>query len=202
MPLRLQIFEDRYKAMMHHVLETDSLFGVVLIRRGQEALGPLAEPYEIGCTARVLQTQPLPDGRMNLLAVGQERFHTLSLDRSSQSYLVGQIDYQPLNAQDPQVARRAAGRLRPSLERYLQALAQAGSPSPRQEPLPEEPAMLAYLAAILVQSSPAEKQGYLEAPSTEALLDQMITTYRRELALVGVMLSPGGGRGTGNFSAN
>ena len=66
MPLALHIFEDRYKEMMRRCIERSSPFGVVLIKHGDE-VGPAAEPYAIGCTARVVQVEPLPEGRMNLL---------------------------------------------------------------------------------------------------------------------------------------
>jgi uncharacterized protein len=37
--LPLQVFEPRYRVMMHHVLEGDREFGVVLIERGSEVGG-------------------------------------------------------------------------------------------------------------------------------------------------------------------
>ena len=44
-PLRLHIFEERYKRMVNDCLAEKQPFGVVLIRHGLEALGPLAEPF-------------------------------------------------------------------------------------------------------------------------------------------------------------
>jgi Lon protease-like protein len=41
MPLTLHIFEDRYKRMIRTCLKTRQPFGVVLVRHGQEAFGPL-----------------------------------------------------------------------------------------------------------------------------------------------------------------
>lgn len=202
MPLRLHIFEERYKQMMRRVLESDGLFGVVLIQRGQEALGPLAEPHTVGCLARVMQSEGMPQGRINLLAVGQERIRAVSLDSKTHPYLVGEMEYDPLRVRDAEAAVEAAGRLRPSVERYLNTLAQAGNPSPRHDPLPEEPLQLALLAAILVQTSPAEKQHYLEAASAEALLRSLEDIYRRELSLLGALLSEAGQRQIGMFSVN
>ena len=53
MPLSLHIFEDRYKLLIGKCLQERQPFGVVLIKKGIEALGPLAEPHHIGCTAFV-----------------------------------------------------------------------------------------------------------------------------------------------------
>jgi Lon protease-like protein len=202
MPMRLHIFEERYKVMMRQVLEGDGLFGVVLIRRGQEALGPLAEPHAVGCLAHIVQSEGLPQGRMNLLAVGQERIRTVSLDSVSQPYLMGEVEYEPLRVRDGQAADESAKRLRPSIERYLHTIEQAGNPSPRQETLPVEPLQLALLAAILLQTPPGEKQAYLESPSAEALLDNLAAVYRRELSLLGALLSSGQQKGIGVFSWN
>ena len=68
--LPLHIFESRYKQMIEHCLAEEKQFGVVLIRRGSEALGPLAEPHSIGCTARILEVQPLDEGRMQITTIG------------------------------------------------------------------------------------------------------------------------------------
>jgi len=54
-PLYLHIFEPRYQRMINLCLNEHRPFGVVLIRHGQEALGPLAEPYRIGCTADIIR---------------------------------------------------------------------------------------------------------------------------------------------------
>ena len=75
MPLGLYIFEERYKLMMAQCLQEEQPFGVVLIAQGKEAMGPAAEPHPVGCTAVITEVQKLNDGRMNIVAVGQERFH-------------------------------------------------------------------------------------------------------------------------------
>ena len=77
MPLSLHIFEDRYKRMIGECIDSGNPFGVVLIKRGQEANGPLAEPHEIGCTARIIEVEPLSEGRMNIVVLGQKRFRIL-----------------------------------------------------------------------------------------------------------------------------
>src|SRR4030067_2100194 len=83
MPLPLHIFEERYKRLIRDCLETHQPFGVVLIRKGYEANGPLAEPHEIGCTARIVDIQPLSDGGINVITLGENRFRIHSLDRKS-----------------------------------------------------------------------------------------------------------------------
>ena len=85
-PITLHIFEPRYLELMEMCEQTQQPFGVVLIQEGQEALGPLATPYPIGCTAEIARVERLPDGRMNILAVGVERFEIHELDYDKESY--------------------------------------------------------------------------------------------------------------------
>jgi Lon protease-like protein len=60
--------------MIRRCLDESQPFGVVLIQRGQEAEGPLADPVRVGCTARITEVTPLEDGHMNLIALGDDRF--------------------------------------------------------------------------------------------------------------------------------
>src|ERR671932_1191815 len=76
MRLPLHIFEERYKLMIGTCMVTDQTFGVALIRSGREVGGP-AETYPTGTTARIIQMERLPEGRMNLVAVGVDRFRLL-----------------------------------------------------------------------------------------------------------------------------
>ncbi len=90
-PIHLHIFEDRYKQMINLCLDKHRPFGIVLIREGMEALGPLAEPYRIGCTAHIVHIQRLEQDRMNIVAIGQERFEIQSLDFLAIPYLAGLV---------------------------------------------------------------------------------------------------------------
>ncbi len=84
-PLPLHIFEDRYKQMMSDVIPDSSEFGVILAK--EDGI------VNIGCTATVDRVlQRYPDGRMDLIAVGQRRFRILSLDEEKQ-YLRAEVEY-------------------------------------------------------------------------------------------------------------
>ena len=94
--LPLHIFEERYKQMMKHCLETDSPFGVVLIRSGDE-VGETADPFEVGTTARLVRVQHLDEGRMNVVCVGERRFR-VTRKLSETPYLVAEVE--PLESSD------------------------------------------------------------------------------------------------------
>jgi Lon protease-like protein len=187
-PLRLFIFEERYKRMIQNCLEKDEAFGVVLIRRGAEAMGPLAEPYPIGTSAKISEVQRLKDGRMNIIANGQERFRILSLDKEALPYLVGQVAPYPLRADDPARLTDAGNRLRYWVHRYLRLLEQAGNTQLDLNQIPQDAVRLAYMAASLVQIPTQQKQQLLTISESGTLLEEVRAIYRREVVLLKTML--------------
>lgn len=189
MPLNLHIFEPRYKAMIQHCLDTDRLFGVVLIEHGLEAGSDLATPHLVGCTAHIAQVERLEEGRLNLMAVGQERFRTATVDRTSQPYLVGHVNDFPLPTKAPDALAQEVGPLRPLVNTYLERLSDAGQATASIDRLVEDPLLFCYLAATLLQISPRQKQDLLLVRHTEQLARNLRTIYRRELMLLDVLLT-------------
>ena len=200
-PLRLHIFEDRYKQMVQACLQTSQPFGVVLIRSGNEALGPLAEPYPIGCIAQIMRIQELSEGRYNLLVIGRERFRILSRDDSSRPYMMGTVVAFPLQTNPGEDLGRITEQLRSFLRHYLEVWSEAGHHPMDPDVIPENPVELAYLAASMVQIPLDEKQELLSVENTLDLLVQLEKVYRRELALSRV-ISSFHGQFPGTFSVN
>jgi len=179
-PLHLHIFEDRYKLMLHSCLNKNAVFGVVLIRKGQEAMGRLAEPYEIGCTARILQVDTLSDGRMNVLAQGGERFRILSLDYRL-PYLVGQIERLPMPDFDPP----DLGNLLPIVKEYIEMLSQIMPDDLDTTAInfPDDPMINLNLSASVLQLPDREKQDLLSVQDSHELYLQLLRLYKRELSV-------------------
>lgn len=90
MELPLQIFEERYKTMTRELIESKGVFGVLLIRQGQEAGGP-AIPFDIGTTAVIESYEELPAGRFRLTARGRRRFRLIQM-LPPQPYPYGEIE--------------------------------------------------------------------------------------------------------------
>lgn len=187
MPIKLHIFEERYKLMINECIDQQKPFGVVLIDVGDEALGALAHPHMIGTTAHITQVQRLPFGRMNILAIGKDRFRINSLD-NERSFLVGQVDLIPLVIDDMPSLKRAERQLRPLLNRYLATLSEAGFQLDEAS-LPNDTLALAYLAAVVLQTDNAAKQQLLEAANASQFLKQLLTEYRREVTMLEVLLA-------------
>jgi Lon protease-like protein len=186
MPLSLHIFEDRYKLLIGKCLQERQPFGVVLIKKGREALGPLAEPHLVGCTAYVSQVERVEQGRMNIGAIGRDRFRINSMDQSL-PYLLGQVERFPIGDVNRAEQKVAADRLRPWVIRYLAILPEVEDLTIEPRLLPVEPIHLAYLAATLLQVPLEQKQSLLLARQSLPLLEELHDLYRREIALVKVM---------------
>lgn len=181
MPIHLHIFEERYKNMVQVCLEKGSTFGVVMIRNGKEALGPVADPHEIGCTAKISSVEPLSEGRLNLTAFGDKRFKIHHLCHKKE-YLRGEIEILPdVCPCTPDKVYMAAL----ELLGLFQACAriQTGREFPESK-LPCEPNTLAYLAATLLPVPSCNKQHLLSIQNTYDLIKELIQTYKRQVSLL------------------
>lgn len=188
MPLQLHIFEPRYRQMIQRCIDEQLPFGVVLIWQGQEANDSLPMPYPIGCSARIVEIEKLADGRMNLTALGEDRFQIKNLSYHL-PYLSGYVENMPLeNPYNLGVVRGVKG-LAVQVREYLMQLKKLHAARVRLDELelPEEPLMQLYLAAALLQIPSIEKQPVLSAFSAMEMLEQLQRLYRRESALLEVI---------------
>ena len=87
-PMPLHIFEPRYRRMLVDCLAADERFGLVPPGRASEAPPPGA----VGCVARVRATHELPDGRSNIVVVGETRFLIRRYLDEGTPYLVAMVD--------------------------------------------------------------------------------------------------------------
>lgn len=189
MPIKLHIFEERYKLMINECIDTQTPFGVVLIQSGRDSLGPLAQPYMVGTTAQITEVQKLPFGRMNIVAVGRDRFRINHLDTSS-AYLKGDVDLLNYETANRVLMKLGYSQLHPLVMRYLEGLQQAKQVEFDESQIPDSTVELGYLAAILLQMENAKKQELLEIDTTREFLTELIRLYQREVALQDALLNP------------
>lgn len=95
--LPLHVFEERYRAMVRHCLDTSSPFGVVLIKDGSEVLPRAGTRHELSITsvgtfAEIREASKYLDGRWDLLTVGTGRFVVRSVIADAQPYLLGEVE--------------------------------------------------------------------------------------------------------------
>ncbi len=188
-PLKLHIFEERYKLMINECVRTNSPFGVVLIDEGSEAYGPLAKPYMVGSTAHITHIQRLPQDRMNILAIGRERFRIHQLYHEH-AYLKGDVELFPMQDTSMERVKRGGLALRPLVEKYLTILRDAGQIQFDSSQIPHDPITLAYLSAIILQIDMREKQALLESSNTTLFIRRLLKHYHLEVMLLEKMVSP------------
>src|SRR5438445_4499656 len=120
--LPLHVFEDRYRALVRHCLDTTSPFGVVLIREGRE-VGPAAVSFRgVGTIAEIRDAGRHEDGRFDLLVVGTRRFGIRRMVDAPQPYLVADVDILEETVADQQIAEQLAGAATPRFVTYLELL--------------------------------------------------------------------------------
>jgi uncharacterized protein len=187
-PLQLHIFEERYKQMMNLCIEEKLPFGVVLIENGEEALGPVAQPHEIGCTAHIMQVQRLPQERMNLMAMGRERFRIRRVI-DDKPFLRAEVEYLPLTDDNPRWTQGGAARVRELFERYMHMLQAAGQPPIAEGVLPIPPMQLLHFASYWLQTELEYKQQLLECTTTSMLIQRLVRQFHREIKLLDVLLA-------------
>ncbi|MBK7177655.1 MAG: LON peptidase substrate-binding domain-containing protein [Chloroflexi bacterium] len=136
--------------MIQFCLDDKRPFGVVLIRSGVAEGGPVADPYEVGCVAEIVEVERLEDGRLLLMTVGTERFRILSLNHD-RAYLMGTMEDFPFAAETEQALAQAANRLLPLVAEYLRILADTGHVEFDSDQMPTDPEDLIFLAAAAIQ---------------------------------------------------
>ena len=186
--LPLHIFEPRYQLMTQSCLDNESIFGVVLIKEGEE-VGESAKPHLVGTAAKIIEVNRLEDGRMNLLTAGQYRFEITALQHK-QPYLVGRVSVPRLakteNDEEMHPIVAEAGELYQSYESLMDKLI-FGWTAP--ETIPALPHHLAYQIGTRLQIPLDEKQQLLETFPIDQLLQREIVLLKREIRILKSRLS-------------
>jgi len=121
--LPLHIFEDRYRALTRHCLDTGAPFGVVLIREGRE-VGPggVLALAGVGALVEIREAGRYPDGRYDLLAAATGRFTIDAVDPGREPYLVADVTPLEDEVGDEARAERLAAAAIRRFVRYLELM--------------------------------------------------------------------------------
>ncbi|MEU0070292.1 LON peptidase substrate-binding domain-containing protein [Streptomyces sp. NPDC006332] len=207
--LPLNIFEERYRAMMRELVKTPEdesrQFAVVTIRDGHEVAttspglpdqtavperGPAAgfgdDPIKafhgVGCVADAATIRERADGTFEVLATGTTRVRLLSVDASG-PFLTAELEEL---AEDPgdEAGALAEGVLR-SFRKYQKRLAGARERSlSTGSDLPDEPSVLSYLVAAAMMLDTPTKQRLLQAPDAASRLRDELKLLRSETSII------------------
>ena len=160
--LPLRIFEERYKRMINECLDTDSPFGVLMIREGMEIGGP-AVPYSVGTTARITEVEKLEEGRMNISTIGEQRFRIVETVQEK-PFLKSRVVYVP--EEMGEVGEDVLNRASELFQECLQGLSGLQGGWTRKTPIDQTPGQLSYSIAHYLELPSKAKQRLLDLLST------------------------------------
>ena len=186
----LTVFEDRYRALVHHLLRVEDpaerVFGTVGIREGYEVGEHGAQSlYRVGCRVQLTEVESNPDGTFDVVALALERIELERLDTTG-LFPVGHVTERP----DPEAAvpESVLERARVAFTAYRAALAEISS-DPYSGTLPRDPTYLSWTLAALAPLPMSERQALLEAEDATERLVLVTHLLRAELRAMNVIPS-------------
>ena len=175
--LPLQIFEERYKLMMQHCLDSDSKMGVVLIKSGAE-VGEPAIPHSTGTVAHIVQVNKIEGGRMFVSVTGQQRFQIRNITQY-RPYLAADVEILEENTEASMPPSEMEA-VRRAVTQYLSLILGMRGGWIRETRFPSDPLVLSYFIAGMLQIDLPEKQALLEQGSASRRLEAELDLLRRE----------------------
>ena len=176
----LQVFEPRYLRLIDDCLNSDSKFGVVLIKEGKEVGGP-SVPMSIGTIAKITSVKNLPNNRLLVTSIGTDRFNILEILKDD-PYMVATVDVQNEQTNE-EIEDQTLKEATQSTGEYLQTLLamQGGWIKNPSSSLPEKPLDLSFFMAQLIQQPTSDQQKMLETTSTINRLSDCTNIIKSEI---------------------
>ncbi|PKI35192.1 uncharacterized protein LOC116213367 [Punica granatum] len=177
--LPLQIFEFRYRMMMHTLLQTDLRFGVIYT-------DSVSGTADVGCVGEIVKHERLVDDRFFLICKGQERFRVTSIVRTK-PYLVAQVTWledRPSGDDGGDDLESLAG----EVETYMKDVIRlsnrlSGKPEKEVQDLRRNlfPTPFSFFVGSTFEGAPREQQALLELEDTATRLKREKETLRNTL---------------------
>jgi Lon protease-like protein len=168
--LPLHIFEKRYRIMIQQCIDNNEPFGVVLAYEHDV-------PVSVGTSARISDYNKLPDGRFEIMTVGEARFKIHSVRVSEHGYLIGEVTFEPFSGEAP---RKQVADMARQLRRMIALLTDANGTRISIDTFPSDPADLAVLAVIALRLPLDRKQGMLNHDSLPLLVQSVLEEINEE----------------------
>ena len=190
MGVPLHVFEDRYRALVEHLLTiTDPslrVFGSVAIREGYEVGSHgKQELHRVGCRLQITEVTAHPDGTFDILTVVRDRIRLEELDTRG-PFPVGEVteivDQATIVPESlTQEAMRAFSAYRSVLE-TIRADTVVGT-------LPRDPLYLAWVLAAAAPLTFPDRQALLEETDPVKRLEMVAELFRSEQQAMSVLPS-------------
>eukprot|EP00271_Cylindrocystis_brebissonii_P005652 TRINITY_DN17814_c0_g1_i1.p1 TRINITY_DN17814_c0_g1~~TRINITY_DN17814_c0_g1_i1.p1 ORF type:complete len:343 (-),score=29.80 TRINITY_DN17814_c0_g1_i1:933-1961(-) len=191
--LPLQIFEYRYRILMHTLLQTDLRFGIVYCGEKNSTAAT------VGCIGEVFKHERLPDDRFFVICRGQERFRVKEIVRN-RPYLVGRVEWledrpsgsalsaDPLSLTEEGRPKSELEGLADEVENLMKDVIRLSHKmSGRDEPPASDlrksafPTPFSFWVASTFEGAPSEQQALLELEDTAERLRRERDTLRNTL---------------------
>jgi Lon protease-like protein len=190
MPMPLHIFEERYRKMLADIRAGDNLFGLSYFDASSTDKD-IPPAGHVGCVAEVTETQALPDGRANILAVGVVRYEAEGYVERGDSYLVVRPTY--FEDEDEDESELTANS-RDVATMFMRVANSIRVMNDERGNLPDisdtDPQKLSFLVAAAMEIEIETKQELLELRSTSErlhrlhdLLALVVTSYEERARL-------------------
>jgi Lon protease-like protein len=173
MPMPLHIFEERYRKMLTDIRAGNNLFGLSYFDAA-DADREVPPAGHIGCVAEVAETQALPDGRSNILAVGVVRYEVESYVERGDLYLVGRANYFEDEDEDNP---RLTSQSHDVAAMFMRVANSIRAINDERGNLPDisdtDPQRLSFLVSAAMEIEVDQKQELLELKSTSERLNRL-----------------------------
>ena len=173
MPMPLHIFEERYRQMLTDIRASNNLFGLSYFdsSASEKDIPPTGH---IGCVAEITETQGLPDGRSNVLAVGIVRYQVEDYVERDDPYLVVRVNFFEDEDEGTQKLHADAREVAAMFMRVANAIRVTNDERGNLPDITDtEPQKLSFLVAAAMELEPDVKQQLLELRSTSERLHRL-----------------------------
>ena len=175
-PQPLHIFEPRYRQLLADCLAADRRFGIAYVTPHRApAVDPAPDLGDVGCVALIRSSEPLPDGRSNILAVGERRFVLRRWVAGSQPYRVAEIEEFDDDPVDTVELATLAQDVRDGFARLARALGVLTERTDEEIDLPSDPALLSFQVAAALELDADAKRALQAGRNTSVRLRQLAT---------------------------
>src|SRR5438067_6645641 len=172
-PLPLHVFEPRYRRLLADVRVGNNLFGLPHYEQNASTSERPAVGH-VGCVAEVVEVQPLPDGRSNILIVGLVRYWLDAYIERDDPYLVGRVTVFEDETEDADLLAARAEKVTDLFTRIARAVRTINDDRTGLPDLPTtEPERLSFLVAAAMELDIEVKQELLEMRSTAERLGRI-----------------------------
>ena len=173
-PQPLHIFEPRYRQLLTDCLSADRRFGIAYVTPNRApAADPTPDLGDVGCVALIRSSEPLPDGRSNILAVGERRFVLRRWVTGAQPYRIAEIEEFDDDPVDVNELATLAQDVREGFARLARALSVLTERSDEEFDLPSDPALLSFQVAAALELDLDAKRTLQAGRNTSVRLRQL-----------------------------